>query len=134
MSIEDIEDAFEKIYYKGRGYYCVAVIYLYNNWFEEAFALEQYFIGMKYYEVYRKNINAYLGSLIVKSQKDRLEIIFADPELKLVGNCVMTNDVIGICLFYVLLPAVFCWERTCSSALRREPSHPHPHSNGHACR
>jgi hypothetical protein len=82
LNIDEIEDAFDKIYFKGRCYYCVAIIYLYNDWFEEAFELEQCFIGMKYFEVYRKNINAYLSSLIVKNKSGQLEKLFSDAALK----------------------------------------------------
>lgn len=49
-------------------FYCVALGYLWSNWFKEAFEAEQYFLTNELWDELEAGIHAYLSVLIIKKQ------------------------------------------------------------------
>lgn len=70
------------LYYKGFHYYCVALGYLWNNWFKEAVEVEKYFIINELWNELETGIFAYLSVLITKKQTAHLEELFNDTAFK----------------------------------------------------
>lgn len=70
------------LYYKGFHFYCVALGYLWSNWFEEAFEAEKYFITNDLWNELETGIHAYLSVLIIKKQTAHLEQLFSDDAFK----------------------------------------------------
>jgi len=79
----DEKELLDKMYRKGMGYHIVAMSYLWNEWFEEAFALEQYFLSdTAFWIPFKENIGFYLEMLIAKEQTLHLNKLFDDLDFK----------------------------------------------------
>jgi hypothetical protein len=76
------ETIIEKVYRKGLGYHVVAMAYIWNEWYEEAFELEEFFITRLYWHAFREGIEQYIEMLIVMKQERHLEEIFTDTEFR----------------------------------------------------
>jgi hypothetical protein len=60
----------------------VAMVYVWNNWFDEAFQLEGNFMSRMYWHSFSEGIGQYLEMLILKQQTEHLTSIFSDIEFK----------------------------------------------------
>ncbi len=76
------DELLDKLYRKGLGYHVVAMAYVWNEWFEEAFAMEEYFMTRMYWHAFREGIEQYIEMLIVQRQEKHLAEIFADTEFR----------------------------------------------------
>jgi hypothetical protein len=69
-------DYVEQAYKKGLGYHVVAMLYLWNNWFDEAFEIDGHFLSPLYQEYFKEGIEQYIEMLLVKRQGARLLQLF----------------------------------------------------------
>ena len=72
----------DNVHRKGLGYHIVAMAYVWNSWFEEAFQLEKYFMNRTYWLSFSEGIGQYLEMLILKKQSIHLNVLFSDIEFK----------------------------------------------------
>jgi hypothetical protein len=82
LPIKDTPAYFDMLYYKAFGYYTVAISYIWNGWYEEAFAVEEHFITEHFWDKFKSSINAYIQMLIIKKQITHLGKIFSDVFFK----------------------------------------------------
>lgn len=76
------DEVIEQVYRKGLGYQMVTFGYVWNEWFDEAFALEEYFMSRLYWHTFQEGISQYIEMLIIKQQDEHLEEIFSDMEFR----------------------------------------------------
>lgn len=82
ITLKNEQQMIEQLHRKGLGFHIVAMAYLWNNWFEEAFNIEEYFLNRLYWHSSREQIGHYLSMLIIKQQWEHLKELFADIEFK----------------------------------------------------
>ncbi len=82
VSVGTDSKALDALYRKGTGYHIVAVAYVWNDMFDEPFALEQHFLTHPYWLPFQEHIGTYLEMLMVKKQEKRLAKIFNDAQFK----------------------------------------------------
>ena len=72
----------EQVYKQGLGYHVVVMLYVWNNWFAEAFQMDHRFLYSMHVEHFSEGIKQYLEMLMVKRQRQRLDDLFGHPEFK----------------------------------------------------
>jgi hypothetical protein len=82
IEFDDQNDLLDKVHRKGLGYHMIAMAYVWNNWFDEAFQLENNFMNRMYWHSFSEGIGQYLEMLIIKQQTDHLKTLFNDIEFK----------------------------------------------------
>lgn len=73
---------YRELYKKCMGYHIVAMLYVWNNWFDEAFEIEEYFLANTYWHPIREQIEQYLEMLIIKRRSVHLGKLFDNPEFQ----------------------------------------------------
>ena len=72
----------EQVYKQGLGYHVVVMLYVWNNWFTEAFEMDYRFLYDMHVEHFTEGIEQYLEMLMVKRQQARLNELFDTPAFK----------------------------------------------------
>lgn len=82
IHFENDTQFYRELYRKSLGYHIVAMLYVWNNWFDEAFEIEENFIANTYWHPFREQIVQYLELLIIKRRSVHLGKLFDNPEFQ----------------------------------------------------
>jgi hypothetical protein len=72
----------QQIFKKGMGYHIVAMLYLWNNWFEEAFEIEDNFLSPLFWHTGKEQIHQYVEMLMIKRRSIHLGKLFDDAQFQ----------------------------------------------------
>jgi hypothetical protein len=71
-----------KLYNKGMAYNVVSTLLVWNEWYEEAYALESFFITPNYWTNYPELVEQYLELLIIKGQNAHVRLLFSNEDFR----------------------------------------------------
>lgn len=72
-----------KLYNKGMAYNVVSILLVWNEWYEEAYALEPFFITSNYWMNYSELVEQYLELLIIKGQNAHVRLLFSNVDFRI---------------------------------------------------
>jgi hypothetical protein len=79
-SAEEIMDA---LYKNGMGYQIAATAFVWNEWYSEAFELEEHFLSHPGFWVsFKEYIGHYMVMLMIKDQREHLQALFKEVQFK----------------------------------------------------
>jgi hypothetical protein len=77
------DEMMDQLYRNGMGYQIVATAFAWNEWYEEAFELEEHFLKHPGFWVsFKEYIGHYMVMLMIKNQKEHLRQLFNDIQFK----------------------------------------------------
>jgi hypothetical protein len=71
-----------KLYNKGMAYNVVSTLLVWNEWYEEAYELESFFITPNYWTIYSELVEQYLELLIIKGQNAHVRLLFSNEDFR----------------------------------------------------
>lgn len=71
-----------KLYNKGMAYNVVSILLVWNEWYEEAYELESFFIEPNYWTNYSELVEQYLELLIIKGQNAHVRLLFSNEDFR----------------------------------------------------
>jgi hypothetical protein len=82
MHLKSNEELNVWAYKRDTGMHVIAMQYLWNNWFTEAFEIDFFFLGPYYRQNTPELVEQYIEMLIIKRQQLRLQQLFNDKDFK----------------------------------------------------